>query len=74
MKKMVPALAGAAMALAFGAAQADTNVPQVPFHYGGDESFSYADGVVGTGTKDPSVCGTVDVEAWEKSYNANLVK
>lgn len=73
MKKIVPALAGAALVMAFGVAQAE-DIPTTPFTYGGDETFSYAGGKVGTGAKDPSVCGTVDEAAWLKAYEANTVK
>ncbi len=36
----------------------DKNGNVVEFSYGGDETFSYADGKVGTGKKDPKVCGS----------------
>ena len=29
-----------------------------PFRYGGDSTGAYAGGKIGTGAKDPSVCGT----------------
>jgi hypothetical protein len=32
--------------------------PETGFHYGGDQKASYAGGKLGTGAKDPAVCGT----------------
>jgi hypothetical protein len=32
----------------------------VDYDYGGDSKGSYADGKIGTGAKDPSVCGSFD--------------
>lgn len=73
MKKMIPALVGALLTVSFSAFAAD-EVPQAPFTYGGDETGAYAGGKVGTGVKDPSVCGTVDEAAWLKKYQDGLAK
>jgi hypothetical protein len=39
-----------------------------PFRYGGDNTGAYAGGKIGTGAKDPAVCGTFSSDKCSITY------